>query len=545
MPNIFQACDEPTGIAVGVGVGSLCDVVDYLAESMLHVTAYGVDNTGATDATAAIAATLGLGGFWYFPAGRYLIQGAGQGTDTGGVSFTLTKSLRVLCHPDAVFFAATSSPLDNDFIRFNAPVGGDGLPADKIEIFWQGGTFDQRAQCVSTSVPFISTYPPPAGLAGASNTCDALSFRMSYDVAGTLYAAARSIHVSDVTFISGAHWQTGGGDAGVFLGAGSGLATVSRCRFYGSRDLGVYASGIASGDQDLLVEHCRFDNCFGGISSKRGLSRFRYVNNDFRNCVVAMAASPLVAGSEYGVVTGNTISGCSVVFRFSQSDSNYFAGNQILSMGAYLADGVTAVYPYGLWGIWLAGAKNNIIRDITCPTVNAGQPGAIMVVMEDQNGDTGSSNIVERVWTTDFSRVVENKGTGTLNRVVNCYNFGTAGLREPLMITGDWVVRYATSGGDTYRNPLLFANGTAAAPIIARETQANTGMFFDTSEVAISTNGVERLDITTTQIAAALPIRLSNYTTAARDALASPQAGWVIFNTTTGALQTYNGSAWV
>ena len=41
------------------------------------------------------------------------------------------------------------------------------------------------------------------------------------------------------------------------------------------------------------------------------------------------------------------------------------------------------------------------------------------------------------------------------------------------------------------------------------------------------------------------PFKLKSYTTAQRNALSSPQVGWVIWNSTVGAMQVYNGSAWV
>lgn len=40
------------------------------------------------------------------------------------------------------------------------------------------------------------------------------------------------------------------------------------------------------------------------------------------------------------------------------------------------------------------------------------------------------------------------------------------------------------------------------------------------------------------------PLRLPTYTTTTRNTL-TPETGWVIFNSTTGTLQTYNGSTWV
>ena len=41
-----------------------------------------------------------------------------------------------------------------------------------------------------------------------------------------------------------------------------------------------------------------------------------------------------------------------------------------------------------------------------------------------------------------------------------------------------------------------------------------------------------------------IPLGLVNLTTAQRDALVNPQAGWNIYNTTTGSQETYNGTAW-
>ena len=40
------------------------------------------------------------------------------------------------------------------------------------------------------------------------------------------------------------------------------------------------------------------------------------------------------------------------------------------------------------------------------------------------------------------------------------------------------------------------------------------------------------------------PLKLKTYTTTQRDALSSPQAGDTIFNSTTGTIDFYNGTAW-
>jgi len=46
-------------------------------------------------------------------------------------------------------------------------------------------------------------------------------------------------------------------------------------------------------------------------------------------------------------------------------------------------------------------------------------------------------------------------------------------------------------------------------------------------------------------LALGAPLQLPSYTTTQMNALASPQAGWVIYNSTTGTQKTYNGSSWV
>ena len=527
--------------------GLPADLAEYLARGRRDVTVYGVPNDGVTDATAAIKACLELGGAWYFPAGTYFIRGYGAGSDTGGVSATITDNLNVLCHPDARFVAgAPGMALDENMITLNAPSDGAGLPAGGVDIVWIGGYFDQTNQCVSTSVPFLSTYPAPSGLAGASATCDGLSIKMSYVIGSTGYNAARSTYVGDVVFYAGSHWETAGGDSSIFMGGGSGQGRVSRCFFYGSRDLGVYSSGVASGRQGLTVDDCYFENCFGGISAKRGQNGYIFKGNTFRNCIVAMASSPLTRVSENGYVSGNVLIGCGIGFRASASDDNWFVGNLFLSIGALRADGTTSVTPYGFSALyWLSGASNCTVQDAHCYTVTTGSTGdRYGVRLQDNGAFLPSGNIIRNIITDNFRNCVANDGTGTGNFVAECYNFN-ASVNNPVM-GADFVIRMdSATRAPIFRSAPRFANGSASTPIISRESQTNTGIFFNTSEIGFSTNGVERLDIVNTQIAASVPIRLPNYTTAARDALASPQAGWIIFNTTTGTTQTYNGSAWV
>tara|TARA_A200000159_G_scaffold164843_1_gene196717 strand:+ start:8122 stop:8358 length:237 start_codon:yes stop_codon:yes gene_type:complete len=58
----------------------------------------------------------------------------------------------------------------------------------------------------------------------------------------------------------------------------------------------------------------------------------------------------------------------------------------------------------------------------------------------------------------------------------------------------------------------------------------------------IKVNEIEKHD--NNQIALNSVLQLKSYTTAQRDALSSPQAGWTIYNSTTNKMNQYNGSAW-
>jgi hypothetical protein len=535
-----------TSVGVPLRPGGLsADLAEYLARGRRDATVYGVDNTGATNATAQLKAVLEMGGSWYFPEGTYWIARAG--VNAGGVFVTLTKDLDVVCHPNARFIAgAPGAPLDNDMFSINAPTNGVGLPAGGIKFSWIGGYFDQTNQCVSTSVPFLAEYPAPSGLAGASATCDALSLRLSYTVDSVGYNAARSTYVGDAVFYAGAHWETAGGDSGIFMGGGSGQGRVERCMFYGSRDLGIYSSGVASGRQGLTVNDCYFESCFGGFSAKRGQNGYFLTGNTFRNCIVAMASSPLTRASENGYVSGNVLIGNGIGFRASASDDNWFVGNLFLSIGALRADGTTSVTPYGFSALyWLSGSSGNTVSDAHCYVRTTGSTGdRYGVLMRDNNAFLCNKNRITNIITDNFRYCVANEGTGTGNYIEACYNYN-ASINDPLP-GADFLIRMdEATQAPIFRSAPRFANGSAATPIISRETQTNTGIFFGTSEIGFSANGVERLDVTSTQISASVPVRLPNYTTTQRNALASPQVGWIIFNTTTGAVETYNGTAWV
>ena len=95
---------------------------------------YGARPGTGQDMTAWLLACFEAGGDWEIPDGEYLIRGYGQGTDTGGVYATLTRSLHVRCGPRVRFYSNSNSPLDNDMFCFSAPTGGVGLPSELITV---------------------------------------------------------------------------------------------------------------------------------------------------------------------------------------------------------------------------------------------------------------------------------------------------------------------------------------------------------------------------------------------------------------------------
>jgi hypothetical protein len=475
-------------------VGSIQGNFRKLATGTYSVLAYGADPTGASDSTAALkaafdAAIAAGGGTVTVPDGDYLI--AASGPDAGGCYVTLTASLRVECSPNARFF---TDDLDNDMIRFSVPNNGVGLPADLISFEWIGGVFDQREQRVSTVVPHLATYPAPAGKDGSSATTDGLAVYGSWLNGATQETCLSRAVVRDVVFVAGDHWQSAGGDSGLFIGEGSEWTEVSGCVFVGNRDQGCYASGL--GGRALSVHDNSFVNCFYGSAAKRGFHDFRFYANHYRNCVCGAQTNVVTAAGNGGAIFGNTFDGCSVFVRIAESVGVSVFGNAHNSLGAYLEDGVTAVAVLGSTGYLLQGAKYCTVRDAHCGIANTGHTATLVFLDWDEGGATTTEFCtIENCNSVDFSRCVEEDATGAnSNRISRCYNYGTAGIRDPISAGAlTSVERWDPAAGKmNFRTGFLAADGTAAAPIMGRATQASTGVFFAANKIGFSTGGTER-----------------------------------------------------
>lgn len=331
----------PSGISDEVGTCQVWDALRAILvtreESFKSVTwegfAGGADQSGATSSVAAFKAAIESGGNIWVPAGSYFIPG--EGPDSGGVLATITKSVYVTCEPGAKFF---TDSLDNDFIRIEIPSNGSGLPDEGVTVDWDGGFFDQRNQKNSTVVPFMAEYPPANP--GVSATADAVSIRGFYTIGGTVKAGMKRATVRRVVTLAGDHWQSAGGDSGVFIG-GAEEQLIELCYFKGARDLGAYPSAHESGQLkcSVTVINNIFDTCFHGAAAKRGFESIDITKNTFINCVRAAQSEFISIRNRNVGIYNNTFIGCGITARIQQSDGGFIYGNVDKEHGATLANG--------------------------------------------------------------------------------------------------------------------------------------------------------------------------------------------------------------
>ncbi|WP_429195407.1 tail fiber domain-containing protein [Aeromonas veronii] len=283
--------------------------------------------------------------------------------------------MNVKCSKNAKFF---TDSLDNDFIRIEVPSDGNGLPPELIDVDWDGGFFDQRNQRNSTVVPFMPEYPPAKP--GKSSTCDAVSIRGYYTSKDGVKAGIRRAHARRVVTMAGEHWQSAGGDSGVFIG-GALDQKIELCYFKGSRDLGAYPSAHESGQLNcsVSVEDNIFDSCFHGVSAKRGFKSIQITKNTFINCVRAAQSEFLSVRNKNASIYNNTFIGCGINARCQQTDGGGIWGNRDENHGATLENG--AIEPL----VGLCGYRLDSCTDIDVgPNSASGENPAAAIVYPTQ-----------------------------------------------------------------------------------------------------------------------------------------------------------------
>lgn len=461
---------------------------------------YAIDPFGLIDSTAGLLSLFSNNRRVYIGPGRYLIKRTGP--NAGGVLVNLVRSLSVVCHPNAIFF---TDDLDNDLIRFAVPSNGSGLPTDLIEFKWVGGTFDQRFQRVSASVPYATEFPPYVAAQGTSPTTDALSVRCSYTSGGVAKNAARLVHISDVSFIAGNHWQTSGGDSGIYAGEGAEEVIVERCYFKGNRDVSVYISRDTTGvaGRNATVRNNTFVNCFYGAAVKRGFTRAQIYGNTFDNCVhgpMANMVTGLPNDCEGVSIYGNTMENCHLPIRVDYTLAPRVYDNVIKSLGATLVGGEK--FPYLVpCGITLAGCTHGkVFANLISGAAAAFAADATNFYGVELNDYNADGTIVP----TTFTGVTDNN---------------VVGIRQIGRETG-------TANDNVWRDNRSVNNQNTGTTVLGtRSVQARP---FDTASSSARRfiGSVETMRESATEVRALVPIRVPSYTAAQLFAIPSPQDGW-------------------
>ncbi len=291
----------------------------------------GVPNDG-TDCTTELLAAFNTQEPLFFPDGDYLIPFQGAATD--GIVFSLTQDFHMWCDPRATFKSDAASKLDGSMFLLTCP--DSGVPADGVDVKIEGGVFDATNIKNSTTVPHDTNYPPTdVGTAASTNLIVVDGVHTSDTKQGV-----RRVFIDGVTMLSGAHWESAGGDAHLVLRADS--IKVRDSHFTAARDLACYINSDNAGNN--LTKNAEFIgntviNCMAGASTKRGVARFTVVGNDFDNSINAVGVGAIIntiAKAFVGV--GNNFNQCTFPFDIGNTNGVTIVGNTMLSMGALLED---------------------------------------------------------------------------------------------------------------------------------------------------------------------------------------------------------------
>lgn len=475
-------------------------------ETLDFVRDYGGRNLGTEDVTVKIKDFLEIGGRLHFPGGDYLI--VRTGADSGGVNAIIRRSTYITCDDNARFF---TDDLDNDLIRLSVASNGAGLPSGwpKPRIKFHGGLFDMRNQRGSTSMPFSPTEYPPAKQ-GASATCDGLSIRGVYTDSGVEKNGLALAEVSGVYVLAGDHWETAGGDSGIYLD-GADRFSVHDVAGQGCRDQLVYISGGSAGATGRVnVDRVIARNCFGAVSAKRSIRGGAIKSVQHYNCVLGIYLGHVTGdGNEAFIVADNYGEGAQVEVRADLCSNLSVVDNKGKNFGAMRADGVTPVVAYTPTALQFNGCTYcDIDRNGTIgvnPAYDASNPW----YMTFDKYNPGSGNVLSH-----HNRIANNKskgfraiggeavGGGDYNRFIdNCEFTGAVPhIQKDGAHTAvrrfDWSLM-----AEIQQSPLLFLDGSSSAPILARFADPTSGLFFPGPGVLAVANS--RLQLYSAQITAA------------------------------------------
>lgn len=100
-------------------------------------------------------------------------------------------------------------------------------------------------------------------------------------------------------------------------------------------------------------------------------------------------------------------------------------------------------------------------------------------------------------------------------------------------------------GDGVLGQPYLTKSGSLSGVHYGFYNDVNSGLLWNSADnISLVTGGTARVTYSNTEVGFNVPAKLKSYTTSERDAL-TPQAGWLILNTTAGKVQAYVGGSWV
>lgn len=458
----------------------------------------GIDLDGVIDCTDTLRQMFEYGGNVRLSDGIHFVAEAGP--DAGGVEATITRSLHVMVEPGAVLKAGAN--LDNDLVRLVVPSDGAGITEQSIDITFEGVRFDQSEQRNTAIVPQFDVFPPPNP--GASGTADGLSIRGNYLDDIVSKNAFRSVVVRGNTFYQGDHWQTAGGDSGLFVGSGAKRTIVQDNTFQGARDLGCYASADLVGDDDdgeVIMRDNTAINCFFGFGAKRGANNFKMTGNHCINCVAAYSVNLITNQTIAGSIAHNTAEGCKQLVRIDGTRGVEVVHNTLINAGALDGAG-GAIAPYPAAGIWLQGSVDCTIAYNKLIGVRAEYLAAFYELFRlDAISGGGNSERNYIAFNRGFDGVY-GVGTETASEADN-NSFDRNSVRDgtlaSVVVTGpnSYEIRSTANGLFSPEFQYLSAlDGSQAEPSIFRRGDRDSGVYWTAGGTFnVSVAGVNRLTL--------------------------------------------------
>lgn len=297
----------------------------------------------------------------WVPPGRYLID---------PVSYTLQGDMTVRCSPQAEFAFHTTAKATKSLITLRSN--------RRFRAEWERGTFDARKG------QFVDSKASASGLS--------LIGLAGFDVERTHFYGAD-------------HWSQMRGDSGVTF-SNNGRGYLTRCRFNGWADIGVYGGGGANADSEAddgegaVIRDCEFTDCHIAVSNKRRgevidvvncqIYGGRYGVNTYQVKGIPAGRRNRIIGTDFHDVSVNPI-------LLRECDDAQIIGNRIHGFGWESGQPVTDVVPVG---IILEGSRDCIIAH---NVIDAGQAHASFIGVRADN-----SNYEGRERMSEGNKVIDN-----------------------------------------------------------------------------------------------------------------------------------------